>query len=155
MLTFRISKMLSKRHLWEGCSSKKPVGAIALNSVPEVFWQASSTRERLWEHHLPALSKFCCPAQSDKEATGTASGVSSQINLLIRLIQQCFNGRGLSPAAKSPVSKENYIFFFLFLSPAALFVYIFKIKGAALDILLHLTLKCSRIYIRMVSHIWA
>lgn len=91
--------------------------AFNSSSVPEVFWQAESSRERLWEHHLPALSKFCCPAQSDKEATGTASSVSSLINRLIRLIQQCFNGEKLSPFGKSPVSLENYIFF-PFLSPS-------------------------------------
>lgn len=41
---------------------------------------------------LPAPSKLCCPAQSDKEATGTASSVWSLINRLIRLILQFFDG---------------------------------------------------------------
>lgn len=121
---------------------KRQLGlAFNSSSVPEVFWQAESSRERLWEHHLPALSKFCCPAQSDKEATGTASSVSSLINLLIRLIQQCFNGGKLSPFGKSPVSLENYMYFFLSFSfrPYLFFAFIFKIIGAALDCLPHLT----------------
>lgn len=132
--------MLSKRHLQEGCCSKKAVGAIVFNSVFEVFWQAQSSRERLWEHHLPALSKFCCLAQSDKEATGTASSVSSQINLLIRLIQQCFNGGELSPSGKSPVSQENYIFFCFFLLQPHLYLLCLSLRSKVLLLIAFLTL---------------
>lgn len=118
-----------------------------------------SSTERLWEHRLPALSKFCCPAESDKEATGTASSVSSLINLLIRLIQRWFNGGKLSPSGKSPDSQENYICFPSFLRRALIvffFMFFLKIKGTALDCLCYISHKCTlhsthlRSYIRLV-----
>ena len=105
-------------------------------------------RERLWENHLTALSKFCCPAQSDKEATGTASSVSSLINLLIRLNQQRFSGvKPHIPPPKSLPFHERTIYFPLPFFPQALFVslmIIFKVKVVALNRMPHLTIRYSK-----------
>lgn len=133
------------------------LGASNSPSVSEVFWQAENTREREREREVVgtpspcSLSKFCCPAQSDKEATGAASSVSSLINLLIRLIQQCFNGGKPSPLWKVSYSARElqYISFPFFLSPSGslcvLYDYLYaEVKGGALNRMPRLALKCLK-----------
>lgn len=79
----------------EGHFSRREQLVLVFNSSL-CFWRSFGKR-RIPEGgcgntSLPAPSKLCCPAQSDKEATGTASGVWSLINRQIRLILQFFDG---------------------------------------------------------------
>lgn len=144
------------RCLQEGHSSIKAVGTnwgllIPPLSLGSFGKQTALERERevVGAPSPCSLSKFCCPAQSDKEATGTASSVSSLINLLIRLIQQCFSGGKPAPSGKSCSTRGLYTVFSPFFFPSGslciFYDYLYsEVKGVCLHQMPHLTLKCLK-----------
>lgn len=89
----------------KGLSSKEAFGAnweLLIPPASEVFWQAENSGERGCGNAIFLLSILIL-LLSDKEATGTASSVSSLINLLIRLIQHCCHGNKPFASGKSSI----------------------------------------------------